>query len=78
MLFCHTCVRNDDEKCYVYGYDVACENRSASKAAAIDDPANWGGNGYASIELYTPFDPDAAKFTVKTWYPIIRKQEAST
>ena len=41
--------------------------------SAIDDPANWLGNGYASIELYSPFDPDADIFNAKIWYPIIRK-----
>jgi len=41
--------------------------------SAIDDPANWLGNGYASIELYTPFAPDVDKFNVKIWYPIIGK-----
>jgi predicted transcriptional regulator YdeE len=43
--------------------------------SAIDDPANWLGNGYASIEFYTPFDPDADKFNAKIWYPIIGKGE---
>jgi len=42
--------------------------------SAIDDPANWLGNGYASIELYTPFDPDADTFNLKIWYPIIGKE----
>ena len=44
-----------------------------SYVSAIDDPANWIGNGYASIEQYTPFKPDASKFNVKMWYPIIKK-----
>jgi len=125
MLFCNTCVRNEEEMCYDCCYDVACENLNKAEAgdefeivrllpceyavyefaykkpmgqaheksddlfwgsflkknpytSAIDDPANWIGNGYASIELYTPFDPDAAKFTAKTWYPILRKQEKPT
>ena len=43
--------------------------------SAIDDSANWLGNGYASIELYTPFDPDTSKFNAKIWYPIIGKGE---
>lgn len=122
MLFCNTCKRNDDDKCYDCGYDIACENLNGSKAAddfdivrlkpceyavfdctfdgetslpaaheksdalfwnewlkenpyicAIDDTANWLGNGYASIELYSPFDPDADEFNAKIWFPIIRK-----
>ena len=122
ILFCNTCVRNDAEKCYDCGYDIACENRNGVKPGdgfdivrllpceyalfdcdfngeisiqdshekvdalfwgewlkenpyicAIDDPANWTGNGYASIELYTPLNPDVNKFNAKIWYPIIRK-----
>ena len=45
-------------------------------SCAIDDLANCMGNGYALIELYTPFDPDADKFNVKIWYPIIGKGES--
>jgi predicted transcriptional regulator YdeE len=123
ILFCNTCVRNDADKCYDCGCDIACENLGGAKAAdgfeivrllqceyalfdcdfsgettmpkahekpdslfwgewlkenpyvsAIDDPANWLGNGYASIELYTPFDPATDKFNAKIWYPIIRKE----
>ena len=125
MLFCNTCVHSDDEKCYVCGYDIACENLNGAKAAdgfelvrlgpceyavyafgcdaampdmheisddlfwgkwlkknpytsAIDDPANWSGNGCASMELYTPFDPDGDRFKAKIWYPIIKKKEKPT
>ncbi|MDR0287366.1 MAG: hypothetical protein LBI03_06660 [Clostridiales bacterium] len=35
--------------------------------------ANWLGNGYAAIELYSPFDPNADKFKVEMRYPILRK-----
>jgi len=122
MLFCNTCVRRDNEKCYVCGYDIACENLSGAKAghefeivrlkpceyavfdcefnneislpqahekpdrlfwdewlkvkpyvSAIDDPINWLGNGYAAIELYSPFEPDAERFKAKISYPLIRK-----
>ena len=123
MLFCNTCVRNDNEKCYICGYDIACENLSGKKAdaefgvvklspceyavftcefdsettlrdahekpdalfwndwlkenlytSAIDEPENWKGNGFAAIEQYAPFDPDANKFTATMWYPILRKE----
>jgi predicted transcriptional regulator YdeE len=126
ILFCNTCVRNDNEKCYDCGCDIACENLSGAKpegefeivrlipceyavfdcnfnaetymhkaherpdalfwgewlkenpyVSAIDDSANWTGNGYASIELYTPFDPAANNFNLKIWYPIIRKKSKS-
>jgi predicted transcriptional regulator YdeE len=128
MLFCNTCVRSDDEKCYICGYDIACEYirgtggvndnviagefeivrlksneyavfycefdngaalpdahektdalfwnewlKANPYSSAIDDPANWNGNGYAAMELYLPFDPDAAKFIAQMWYPIIKK-----
>lgn len=122
MLFCNTCVRNDEEKCYVCGYDIACENLNNKEAmgefeivrltsceyavfdcvfdseaaipdahekpddlfwkvwlkenpyvCAIDDPANCKGNGFAAIELYSPFEPDANKFIARMWYPIIRQ-----
>ena len=122
MLFCNTCIRNDKEKCYDCGYDIACENINNSTPAegfeivrinpceyvvfdcsfnnetsmpnahektdavfwkewlaenpyvsAIDNPANWLGNGFAAIELYSPFNPDANKFDVKMWYPVISK-----
>ena len=33
MLFCNTCIRNEDEKCYVCGYDIACENRSCKNVS---------------------------------------------
>ncbi|MDR1705357.1 MAG: hypothetical protein LBS19_11825 [Clostridiales bacterium] len=26
MLFCHTCERDDANKCYICSYDIACEN----------------------------------------------------
>lgn len=123
LLFCNTCVHNDEEKCYVCSYDIACENLNKSDVisgleivrlnpceyavfdcefdcettlqdahekpdalfwgewlkenpyvSAIDDPANWKANGFASIELYSPFDPDAERFNVKIWYPIIKKE----
>lgn len=32
MLFCYTCVRNDDEKGYVCSYDIACENLNGVEA----------------------------------------------
>ena len=32
ILFCNTCVRNDEDKCYDCGYDIACENHSGVKA----------------------------------------------
>jgi len=41
----------------------------------IDNPAHWLGNGYASIELYTPLDLNAEKFNAKIWYPIKRTDE---
>lgn len=41
----------------------------------IDNPANWLGNGYASIELYSPFDPNIEKFNAKIWYPVKLKNE---
>ena len=125
MLFCHTCVRNDGEECYICGYDIACENHNGARPAdgfeivrlkpceyavyefdctvampdaheksddlfwgewlkenpyvcAIDDLANCMGNGYASIELYTPFKPDANQYNAEIWYPITRKQEKPT
>ena len=31
ILFCNTCVRDENEKCYVCGYDIACENLSGLK-----------------------------------------------
>jgi len=34
---------------------------------AIDEPENWNGNGFAAIEQYTPFDPDAIKFAATMW-----------
>ncbi|HOJ11615.1 MAG TPA: hypothetical protein PK733_13620 [Clostridiales bacterium] len=33
MLFCNTCVRNDEDKCYDCRYDIACENLSDKKVA---------------------------------------------
>jgi predicted transcriptional regulator YdeE len=42
--------------------------------SAIDDLVNWRGNGYASIEQYSPFDPDTEKFVFKVWFPILRKE----
>ncbi|HOD93432.1 MAG TPA: hypothetical protein PLT91_05460 [Clostridia bacterium] len=30
MLFCYTCTRSDEEKCWVCSYDIACENRSGN------------------------------------------------
>ena len=124
ILFCNTCVRNEAEKCYDCGCDLACENLNGAAAAdgfeivrllpceyavfdcgfdgevtmpnshekpdtlfwgewlkenpytcAIDDSCNWTGNGYASIELYSPFDPDADKFSAKIWYPIVQKKK---
>ena len=124
MLFCNTCSRNDAEKCYVCGYDIACVNLFGSRGAdgfervrlesceyavfeykstcetalpsaheetddffwgkwlksnpydsAIDNPANWQGNGFAAIEMYTPFDPDATTYHAIMLYPIIRKHK---
>jgi len=121
ILFCNTCVRNDEDKCYDCSYNIACENLSGQKTdaefeivklnpceyamftcdfdsettlrdahekpdslfwnewlkenpytSAIDVPENWTGNGFAAIEQYTPFDPDANKFTATMWYPIIQ------
>jgi len=120
ILFCNTCVRNEEEKCYDCGYDIACENRSGIVSAnefatvtldsceyavfscefdsettlrdahekpdalfwnewlkekpyvcAIDDLNNCKGNGFAAIERYIPFDPDANKFVATMWYPIL-------
>jgi len=34
ILFCNTCVRNEKDKCYDCGYDIACENNSGEKAGA--------------------------------------------
>jgi len=31
ILFCNTCVRDENEKCYVCGCDIACENLSGSQ-----------------------------------------------
>ena len=124
ILFCNTCVRNDEDKCYDCSYDIACENHSGTKTdaefeivrlnpceyavftcefdsettlqdahekpdnlfcnewlkknpyiCAIDEPENWTGNGFAAIEHYTPFDPDAKKFIATMWYPILRKKK---
>ncbi len=122
MLFCHTCERNDAEKCYICSYDIACENvrggapggfgtvrltpceyaaydcdfdsetalkdahvptdelfwgengwlKGSGYTCAIDDPANWRGNGFAQIERYTPFEPGAERFNMKIWYPLCR------
>ena len=123
ILFCNTCIRNDADKCYDCGCDIACENLNDAKStdefeivrllpceyamfdcdfsgeismpkahekpdalfwgewlkvnpytSSIDESANWVGNGYASIELYTPFDPAADKFNAKFWYPIVKKE----
>lgn len=119
MLFCYTCARSDEEKCWVCSYDIACENRSGGTSGefetvrlkacdyavydcrfdsevklpeahdapdklfwgdwlkrnpyicAIDYPDKYSGNGYAQIELYTPFDIDSGKFNLKIWYPLI-------
>jgi predicted transcriptional regulator YdeE len=30
MLFCYTCERDDENKCYVCSYDIACENLNGS------------------------------------------------
>ena len=32
ILFCNTCVRDENEKCYTCGYDIACDNYSVQKA----------------------------------------------
>ena len=32
ILFCNTCVRNDEDKWYDCGYDSACENHGESKS----------------------------------------------
>ena len=31
VLFCNTCVRNDEDKCYDCGYDIACENHGGKR-----------------------------------------------
>ena len=120
ILFCNTCIRNEEEKCYDCGYDIACENLSGIKpenefdivrlnpceyavfscefdsetslrdahekpddlfwngwlkenpyVCAIDDLKNCKNNGFAAIEHYIPFDPDADKFIATMWYPIL-------
>ncbi|MCL2462760.1 MAG: hypothetical protein FWF44_08855 [Defluviitaleaceae bacterium] len=42
---------------------------------AIDDKENWKNGGAASIEQYTPFDPDVKEFSFKVRYPIVRKEK---
>jgi hypothetical protein len=124
MLFCHTCERDDADKCYICSYDIACENiggghpeefgtvrlnaceyaayeadftvgvalkdaheptdelfwgsggwlKNSGYTCAIDNPANWIGNGYAQIELYSPFEMGAEKFNMKIWYPLLCKK----
>ena len=36
ILFCNTCVRNDGDKCYDCGYDIACENHNDNKKADVE------------------------------------------
>jgi len=36
LLFCYTCERDDEKKCYVCSYDIVCENFNSSRTSEFD------------------------------------------
>lgn len=50
MLFCNTCIRKEDEKCYICGYDIACENLIGSDTVGEFDIVRLNSCEYAVFD----------------------------